>query len=105
MSAEIRRYATRSSPAGCVSVRSCGSDFALAWLAAGRADTAGCARCDRTPRRTQCANSRFEAPAPDYESAFAAMERERAQALVVLEEPINQACRKQIADLAVMDIR
>jgi putative tryptophan/tyrosine transport system substrate-binding protein len=28
------------------------------------------------------------------------MERERAQALVVLEEPINQACRKQIADLA-----
>ncbi len=43
---------------------------------------------------------RVEAPAPDYESAFAAMERERAQALVVLEEPINQACRKQIADLA-----
>jgi putative tryptophan/tyrosine transport system substrate-binding protein len=29
------------------------------------------------------------------------MERERAQALVVLEEPINQACRKQIAELAL----
>jgi putative ABC transport system substrate-binding protein len=43
---------------------------------------------------------RVEAPAPKYENAFAAMERGRAQALVVLEEPINQACRKQIADLA-----
>lgn len=43
---------------------------------------------------------RVEAPSPEYERAFAAMERERAQALVVLEEPINQACRKQIADLA-----
>src|SRR5262249_23096686 len=43
---------------------------------------------------------RVEAPSPDYEKAFAAMERECAQALVVLEEPINQACRKQIADLA-----
>ena len=44
---------------------------------------------------------RVEAPSPEYEEAFAAIERERAQALVVLEEPINQACRKQIADLAV----
>jgi putative ABC transport system substrate-binding protein len=43
---------------------------------------------------------RVEAPAPDYEAAFAAMDREGAQALIVLEEPINQACRKQIADLA-----
>ena len=43
---------------------------------------------------------RVEAPNPEYEKAFAAMERERAEALVVLEEPINQACRKQIADLA-----
>jgi putative ABC transport system substrate-binding protein len=43
---------------------------------------------------------RVEAPSPEYEKAFAAMERERAQALVVLEEPINQACRKQIAELA-----
>jgi hypothetical protein len=44
---------------------------------------------------------RVEAPSQEYEEAFSAMERERAQALVVLEEPINQACRKQIADLAV----
>ena len=43
---------------------------------------------------------RVEAPSPEYEKAFASMQRERAQALVVLEEPINQACRKQIADLA-----
>ena len=43
---------------------------------------------------------RVQAPSAEYEKAFAAMERERAQALVVLEEPINQACRKQIADLA-----
>src|SRR5262245_28229288 len=32
---------------------------------------------------------RLEAPSPDYDEAFAAMERERAQALIVLEEPIN----------------
>lgn len=44
---------------------------------------------------------RVLAPSPEYEEAFSAMERERAQGLVVLEEPINQACRKQIADLAV----
>jgi putative ABC transport system substrate-binding protein len=43
---------------------------------------------------------RVEARSPAYDEAFAAMERERAQALVVLEEPINQTCRKQIADLA-----
>ncbi|OKO79016.1 hypothetical protein AC630_18155 [Bradyrhizobium sp. AS23.2] len=43
---------------------------------------------------------RVEAPSPDYEKAFAAMEQERAEALIVLEEPINQACRMQIADLA-----
>ena len=43
---------------------------------------------------------RVEAPSPDYEGAFAAMDRERAQALVVLEEPINQACGKEIAELA-----
>jgi putative ABC transport system substrate-binding protein len=43
---------------------------------------------------------RVQAPSPEYENAFAAMEYERAQALIVLEEPINQACRKQIADLA-----
>lgn len=45
---------------------------------------------------------RVEAPYPEYEKAFAAMERECAQALIVLEEPINQACRKQIADLAAV---
>lgn len=43
---------------------------------------------------------RVEAPSPEYEKAFALMQREHAQALIVLEEPINQACRKQIADLA-----
>jgi putative ABC transport system substrate-binding protein len=44
---------------------------------------------------------RVKAPSPEYEKAFAAMEREHAQALVVLEEPINQARRMQIGDLAV----
>lgn len=44
---------------------------------------------------------RVEGPSTNYEEAFAAMEREHAQALVVLEEPINQTCRKHIADLAV----
>jgi putative tryptophan/tyrosine transport system substrate-binding protein len=43
---------------------------------------------------------RVEAPSPEYEKAFLAMELEGAQALVILEEPINQACRKQIANLA-----
>ena len=43
---------------------------------------------------------RVEAPSPKYEEAFTMMQREDAQALVVLEEPINQACREQIADLA-----
>ena len=43
---------------------------------------------------------RVKGPFPDYEAAFLAMDRERAEALVVLEEPINAACRKQIAELA-----
>lgn len=43
---------------------------------------------------------RIKGPSPDYEGAFAAMEAERAGALVVLEEPINAACRKEIAVLA-----
>jgi putative ABC transport system substrate-binding protein len=43
---------------------------------------------------------RVKGPSPDYEAAFSAMDHERAQALVVLEEPINAACRKQIAELA-----
>ena len=43
---------------------------------------------------------RVEGPSPEYEKAFAAIDHERAGALVVLEEPINQAYRKTIADLA-----
>lgn len=43
---------------------------------------------------------RVKAPSPEYESAFAEMEKERAQALVILEEPINQAYRMQIAEFA-----
>lgn len=43
---------------------------------------------------------RVEASAAEYKMAFAAMEHERAQALIVLEEPLNQACRKDIAELA-----
>jgi putative ABC transport system substrate-binding protein len=45
---------------------------------------------------------RVEAPSPEYERAFAAMEHERAEALIVLEQPINQACKRQIADLAAV---
>jgi putative ABC transport system substrate-binding protein len=45
---------------------------------------------------------RLEASSPaEYEKAFAAMDRESAQALIVLEEPVNQPFRKQIADLAI----
>ena len=43
---------------------------------------------------------RVEGPSPEYEKAFAEMDQERAGALVVLEEPINQSNRKAIADLA-----
>jgi putative tryptophan/tyrosine transport system substrate-binding protein len=43
---------------------------------------------------------RVNGPAPDYEAVFLAIEGERAGALVVLEEPINAACRQQIAGLA-----
>ena len=43
---------------------------------------------------------RVEGPSPEYEKAFAAMDTERAGALVVLEEPINQPNRKAIAELA-----
>jgi putative ABC transport system substrate-binding protein len=43
---------------------------------------------------------RVKGPSPDYEAAFLAMDHGGAQALVVLEEPINAACRKQIAELA-----
>jgi putative tryptophan/tyrosine transport system substrate-binding protein len=44
---------------------------------------------------------RVKGPSPDYSEVFRAMERERAQALIVLEEPINVSCRKEIADLAL----
>lgn len=43
---------------------------------------------------------RVKAPSPEYEKAFSTMEKERAEALVILEEPINQAHRKQIAGFA-----
>jgi hypothetical protein len=39
-----------------------------------------------------------------YEEAFAAMERERVQALVVLKEPINQACWKKVAEFAAAPV-
>ena len=45
---------------------------------------------------------RVKGPTPDLEGAFAAMKKERADALLVLEEPINAAYRKQIAQLAAM---
>jgi putative tryptophan/tyrosine transport system substrate-binding protein len=44
---------------------------------------------------------RVKGPSPNYEAAFLTMEKERTEALVVLEEPINAACRKQIAELAL----
>lgn len=43
---------------------------------------------------------RVKGPSPNYEAAFSAMDHERAEALVVLEEPINAACRKRVAELA-----
>ena len=43
---------------------------------------------------------RVEAPSPQYEEAFAVMEREDTQALIVLEEPVNQAFRREIAAMA-----
>jgi len=43
---------------------------------------------------------RVEGPSAEYEKAFVAMDQERADALIVLEEPINQPNRKTIAALA-----
>jgi putative ABC transport system substrate-binding protein len=43
---------------------------------------------------------RVEGPSPEYERIFAAIDQARAEALVVLEEPVNQPNRKRIADLA-----
>lgn len=44
---------------------------------------------------------RVKGPSPDYVEVFRSMQREQAQALVVLEEPINVSYRKDIADLAL----
>jgi len=41
-----------------------------------------------------------EGPSPEYEKAFSLMDDEQAEALIVLEHPINQPHRKTIADLA-----
>ena len=41
-----------------------------------------------------------EGPSPEYEKAFSLMDEEQAEALIVLEHPINQQHRKTIADLA-----
>jgi len=43
---------------------------------------------------------RVKGPAPGYAEVFRTFEREQAQALIVLEEPINVSHRKGIADLA-----
>jgi putative ABC transport system substrate-binding protein len=44
---------------------------------------------------------RIKGPSPDYTEVFRTLERECMQALIVLEEPINVSCRKEIADLAI----
>jgi len=44
---------------------------------------------------------RVKGPSPDYLEVFRTMEREGAQALIVLEEPINVSRRKAIAELAL----
>ena len=44
---------------------------------------------------------RVKGPAPGYVDVFRMFEREQAQALIVLEEPINVSHRKEIADLAL----
>jgi putative ABC transport system substrate-binding protein len=41
-----------------------------------------------------------EGPSPEYEKAFSLMDDGQAEALIVLEHPINQPHRKTIADLA-----
>jgi putative tryptophan/tyrosine transport system substrate-binding protein len=46
---------------------------------------------------------RIAAPNPDIEGAFAAMRREHAEALLVLEEPVPGVYAKTIADLAARD--
>ncbi len=48
---------------------------------------------------------RVEAPSPEYKKAFAAMEHERAQALIVLEEPIKHAGKRSPIWLLLVDCR
>lgn len=45
---------------------------------------------------------RVKGPSPNYEAASSTMDQGPAEALVVLEEPINAARRKQIAELAAV---
>jgi putative ABC transport system substrate-binding protein len=45
---------------------------------------------------------RVKGPSPDYLEVFRTIERERAQALIILEEPINVSRRKEIAELALV---
>lgn len=44
---------------------------------------------------------RVKGPSPDYLQVFRTMQCDGVQALIVLEEPINVSCRKEIADLAL----
>jgi putative ABC transport system substrate-binding protein len=46
--------------------------------------------------------ARVKGPAPGFAEVFRTFEREQAQALIVLEEPINVSHRKEIADLALV---
>ncbi len=45
---------------------------------------------------------RVAGPQPDLDGAFAAMEREQAEALIVLEQPINGVQRARLAELAMV---
>ena len=44
---------------------------------------------------------KVKGPTPDFDGAFAAMKREDAEALVVLELPVGGIHRKKIAELAI----
>lgn len=44
---------------------------------------------------------RIDGPRPDFEGAFAAMGREQAEALIVLEQPINGVQRARLMELAM----
>ncbi len=51
----------------------------------------------------QTQSLRVVGPTPDLDGAFAAVKRERADALLILEEPIVVVYRKRIAELAAKD--